>query len=187
MPPTYRRVLGVAAGLFMLAVPLATPAFGAGITFAAGYNPASIVLGQTSTLTFSVTNTTVGTLTGVTFTDTLPAGLTIATPSGIIGFCTGGSAGVVTGNAGGVSTSLNVFLIAGTLCTYSINVFASQIGVFTTSGLTATGSGGTSGVAPDFSLTVVSASAVPEPASVTLVLLGLAGGAGFLRRRQKRA
>src|SRR4029078_8350097 len=46
-------------------------------TIAKSFNPTSIPLNGTSTLTFTITNTNTTTgLTGVAFTDTLPAGLT---------------------------------------------------------------------------------------------------------------
>jgi len=168
--------------LTLLLTSLVTPAFATGITFTAGYSPSPITVGGTSVLTFMVHNDTAGTLTGVTFTDVLPAGLTIASPNNISGFCTGGSAGVANGNSGGNTTSLlNTTLVSLTSCQYSISVFASQPGPFITSGLTVTGSGGSSGVAPDFGLTV-SPSAVPEPA--TLVLTG-AGLVALARRRRK--
>src|ERR1700704_4605995 len=102
------------------------------------FNPSSVFPGGRSTITFDVTNpSTTVTLTGVTFTDNLTGGLVIASPNNINGFCTGGSAGVANGNSGGTSTSLfNTTLTpSGGSCQYSINIFGSQTGVFTTSGL----------------------------------------------------
>lgn len=112
------------------------------------FSPNSILLNGISTLTFDIMNTsTTVTLTGVTFTDTLPAGLIVATPNGINGFCTGGSAGVANGNAGGSQTSLlNTTLVPSSHCTYSINVQGTTVGPKLNS-VQATSDGGTSNVA----------------------------------------
>jgi hypothetical protein len=132
-------------------------------------------------------NDTTGTLTGVAFTDTLPTGLTIASPNNINGFCTGGSFASASGNSGGTTTSFinGTLTPSGGSCQYSIDIFASQAGVFTTSGLTATATGGASGVAPNFSLTVVGN--IPEPTSASLVLLGLAGACWTAIRRSRKS
>ena len=54
------------------------------------FNPTGIALNGTSVLTFDVVNPdNATTLTGVNFTDTLPAGSVIGTPNNINGFCTG--------------------------------------------------------------------------------------------------
>jgi hypothetical protein len=98
---------------------------------AKGFTPSTIAVGGTTTLTFDVVNpSTTVTLTGVGFTDTLPAGLVIATPNGITGFCTGGSSGVASGNSGGNTTSLSgTTLVPSSHCTYSVNVTATTPGV----------------------------------------------------------
>lgn len=94
------------------------------------FNPTTVALGGTSTITFDVSNVDPAvTLTGVGFTDNLPSGLVIASPSNISGFCTGGSAGVATGSSGGTTTSLlNTTLVPNSHCTYSIDVRATTIG-----------------------------------------------------------
>ena len=94
------------------------------------FNVASIPVGGVETLTFDVkNNNAAATLTGVNFTDTLPAGLLIASPNNINGFCTGGSAGVANGNSGGNQTSLfNTTLVPNSHCTYNINVTGTTAG-----------------------------------------------------------
>jgi uncharacterized repeat protein (TIGR01451 family) len=95
------------------------------------FAPSTIAVGGTVTLTFDVVNpSTTVTLTGVAFTDTLPAGLLIATPANLNGFCTGGSSGVASGSSGGNTTSLsNTTLVPSSHCTYNINVTATTPGV----------------------------------------------------------
>src|SRR5262249_603442 len=75
--------------------PLIIKAFGA----------ASVPLNGSTSLTFTIqnNNTTVG-LTGVGFSDTLPAGLVIATPNGLTGSCGGGT---ITATAGTSVISLS--------------------------------------------------------------------------------
>ena len=68
-------------------------------TIAKSFGAASIAVNGTTTLTFLLTNPNAATaLTGVGFTDTLPAGLVVATPNGLTGACGGGT---ITATAGG--------------------------------------------------------------------------------------
>jgi uncharacterized repeat protein (TIGR01451 family) len=110
---------------------------------AKAFAPSSIAVNGTSTLTFTITNTAQGNaaLTGVAFTDTLPAGLVVATPNGLSGTC---GAGTVTAAAGGGSIALSGgTLAAGGSCTISVNVTATSAGTKTnnTGPITSTESG----------------------------------------------
>jgi len=95
--------------------------------------------GDTTALSFTITNPNTIAMPGITFFDTLPSGLIISTPNGEIGSCDGGT---ITAPAGTNSLSLaGATLAAGTSCTFSVNVTATQIGVLvnTTSSITAFG------------------------------------------------
>ncbi len=91
---------------------------------------ATIPVGGTTTLTFTVTNpSTTTTLTGVAFTDDLPAGLIIASPSRLILSCNPGASATSSGSPGSSTTALtNGTLPPGTGCSYSINVTATTPG-----------------------------------------------------------
>ncbi len=121
-------------------------------TIAKAFGAASIVVNGTTTLTFTLTNPNAGTaLTGVGFTDTLPAGLVVATPNGLASTC----GGTVTAVAGAGSVALvNGGLPASGSCTITVNVTGTTGGVKnnTTSAVTST-EGGTGGTA-SASLTV---------------------------------
>ncbi len=110
---------------------------------AKSFNPTSILVGGTSTLTFLINNPNATTaLTGVSFSDTLPAGLLIATPNGLTGSCGGGT---ITAPAGTNTITLTgATLVAGGSCTFSVNVTATTLSppggfVNTTSAVMATG------------------------------------------------
>jgi uncharacterized repeat protein (TIGR01451 family) len=95
------------------------------------FSPAAIVAGGTSTLTFTITSATGATArTGLTFTDTLPAGLAIASPNGYATTC--GGTPTVTATPGS-----NTFTVGGTgvnaaagasTCTVSVNVTSATAG-----------------------------------------------------------
>jgi len=56
------------------------------------FGAASIPLNGATSLTFTIqNNNTTTTLTGVGFSDTLPAGLVVSTPNGLTGSCGGGT------------------------------------------------------------------------------------------------
>jgi uncharacterized repeat protein (TIGR01451 family) len=121
------------ASLDVVAPPVISKAFGA----------TSLGLGGTTSLTFTITNPAGNavTLTGVAFTDTLPAGLVVATPNGLTGSCGGGT---ITANAGSNSISLSgATIAAGGSCTFSVNVTAVGSGnqVNTTGNVTSTNGG----------------------------------------------
>src|SRR5437016_2979865 len=98
------------ANLTVASAPTMTKAFGA----------ASILLNASTSLTFNISNpnTTLG-LTGVSFSDALPAGLVVATPNGLSTTCSG----TVTAAAGSGSVSLlGGTLAANASCTIPLNV-----------------------------------------------------------------
>jgi uncharacterized repeat protein (TIGR01451 family) len=85
------------------------------------FTPAAVALNGTSTLSFTINNPNTGSsLTGVAFTDTLPAGLVVSTPNGLTGTCGGGT---ITAAAGSSSVSLSgATLAASASCTLSVHV-----------------------------------------------------------------
>jgi uncharacterized repeat protein (TIGR01451 family) len=155
-----RRIVERPLAILALVLPLATAALGQPVTTKV-FNPSTITVGGKSTITFDATNpSTTVTLTGVTFTDNLPAGLVVASPNNINGFCTGGSAGVANGNSGGTTTSLlNTTLVPSSHCTYSIDVLATTAGVKNNS----TGPVGSSAGAGAPGLATLTVLAVPPP------------------------
>jgi len=164
--------------------PTLTKAFGAG----------SITQNSSTSLTFNVNNpNAVASLSGIGFTDTLPAGLVVSTPNGLTGSCGGGT---ITATAGSGSVSLATATLAGSgSCSFSVNVTGVALGTQSnvTGAITST-EGGTGGTA-SASVDVTSAPppppsppAVPVPAlqELALALLALLVGAiafAFLRRR----
>ncbi|HVB90590.1 MAG TPA: hypothetical protein VND70_00660, partial [Acidimicrobiales bacterium] len=83
------------------------------------FGVASMPLNGFTSLGFSITNpgTNAVALTGVAFTDTLPAGLVVSTPNGLTGSCGGGT---ITATAGASSVSLaGATLGVGASCTFS--------------------------------------------------------------------
>jgi uncharacterized repeat protein (TIGR01451 family) len=109
--------------------------------FSKQFAPASIAIGGTSLLTFTITNPNPSTaLTGAAFTDAFPTGLLVATPSGLTNSC----GGALTAPAGGGSVNLSgATLAAAASCTISINVTATTAGnkINTTSQITSTNAG----------------------------------------------
>ena len=105
-------------------------------------------------LTFQITNPNAShSLSGLGFTDSLPAGMTVANPNGVSGSCGGG---IITATAGATSISLaGATLAASAQCTFAVNVTETTLGTFTNTVAVNSAEGGTSQIAT---------------ASVTLVL-----------------
>jgi uncharacterized repeat protein (TIGR01451 family) len=125
------------ASLEVVGPPVIIKAFGA----------ASIPLNGSTSLTFTIqNNNTITTLTGIGFTDTLPAGLVISTPNGLTGSCGGGT--ITATQATSLISLSGASLTASTSCTFSINVTGTAAGSQnnTTGNVTST-EGGTGGTA----------------------------------------
>ncbi|MFY9557090.1 MAG: HYR domain-containing protein [Blastocatellia bacterium] len=137
-------------------------------SIAKSFNPTNIALNGTSTLTFTITNpnTTVG-LTGVGFTDTLPAGLTVAT-SGPTPTC-GGS--LTTTNPSTITLTGASIAASGT-CMFSVTVTGTTAGVKnnTTGNVTST-NGGTGNTA-SATITVATPPTISKAFGASSVLLG---------------
>jgi uncharacterized repeat protein (TIGR01451 family) len=105
-------------------------------TLAKAFSPASICLdGGYSALTFTFTNPNASALTGVGFTDTLPAGLLINTPNGLTTVTctpTGSISGqTITATAGGTTVSMSgATLAANSSCSFSVDVQGTVAGSY---------------------------------------------------------
>src|SRR5207245_1189923 len=114
------------ATVTVVAPPTASKAFGAG----------TIVFGQTTTLSFTITNpNTASALSGIAFTDSIPAGLKLAS-NVVTGTCGAGTVTATIKNPPGVPSTVS--LSGGTLtaapgptssCTFSVNVTGISGGV----------------------------------------------------------
>ena len=126
------------------AAPTLTKAFGA----------ASILLNASTSLTFNISNpSATQALTGMAFTDGLPAGLVVATPNGVTNSC----GGTVTAAAGSGSVSLSGGTLAGSgSCAISLNVTGTQGGVQdNTTGPISTNESGAGATSNTASITVI--------------------------------
>jgi len=96
-------------------------------TISKTFGAVSIPLNGTTQLSFTLSNTNAGTmLTGVGFTDSLPAGLIVSTPNGLTGNCGGGT---ITATAGSGSVSLSsAALAASASCNFSVTVTGTAAG-----------------------------------------------------------
>lgn len=136
-------------------------------TIGKAFGAASVALNGSTTLTFTLSNPNTGlSLSGIDFTDNLPAGQVVGTPNGLTGSCGGGT---ITAAAGANSVSLSgTTLAASAACTFALNVTGTTSGTQnnTTSAVTSTeaGNGGTASA----SLIVAGPSQQPaQPTDIT--------------------
>lgn len=139
-------------------------------SISASFSPTSIPVNGTSTLTFEVSNPPVNTagLSGLAFSDTLPAGLVVANPNDLGNFCSM----TATATPGGNSISLTGgSAVPGETCVVVVNVTGTSAGSYTdSSGAVSSANGGTGNTATA-SLTVVgppSIAAAFSPTSITV-------------------
>ena len=129
-------------------------------TIAKSFGAASIPLNGSTSLSFTITNPNVGSgLTGVGFTDALPAGLVVSTPNGLSGSCGGGT---ITASAGSGAVSLTGATLAGSAsCTFRVNVTGTTAGPKNNTTSAVTSNEGGPGNTASASVTVVGAVAPP--------------------------
>ncbi|MGZ4231235.1 MAG: DUF7933 domain-containing protein [Solirubrobacteraceae bacterium] len=123
-------------------------------TLTSSFTPTSITVGNTSALSFTITNPhSSGSLTGIAFTDALPAGLVVDNPNGTNGTC--GSTSVLTAAPGSGTISLTAGkLAAGASCTVSADVTSNTAGTYTNSTGAVSSNEGGSGSGDTQALTV---------------------------------
>jgi uncharacterized repeat protein (TIGR01451 family) len=151
----------------------------------ASFGPDAITPGATSTLTFTITNTSeLGDKDGWSFSDALPAGVTVAGAA-----TTDCAAGTITAPAGGTSISVTDGDIAAgvTSCTVTVPVTAAAVGIYTVhpSDVSLVGLDAPA----DTALTVAAVVGTPMVNSgfaggVAVLVLLTAGGVFFVRRRR---
>lgn len=114
---------------------------------------ATVPLTQSAALTFSISNPNqVTTLTGVGFSDALPAGLVVSSPNGLTNSC----GGTVTATPGTSSVSLSGVSLAGSAsCVISVNVTGTTAGVKNNTTGAVTSNEGGLGSTASASITVV--------------------------------
>ena len=114
--------------------------------FAKAFSPSTISVGSTSTLTFTIDNSSNAlAATSLDFTDNLPAGMTVATPANASTTCTGGT---VTASGGGNTVSYSGGTVgAGATCTVQADVTSSSPGAASNTSGNLTSSLGNSGTA----------------------------------------
>ena len=122
-------------------------------SIAKAFSPTQVQVGQTSTLTLTLTNPAANTVaeSGVAFTDTLPSGLVVSTPNGLSNTC----GGTATATAGSGSVSLSGGSIpTGSNCKVVVTVTGSTVGTKNNSTVVSSSNGGTGNTATA-SVTVV--------------------------------
>ncbi|HEY8740962.1 MAG TPA: hypothetical protein VIN56_10260 [Candidatus Dormibacteraeota bacterium] len=139
-------------------------------TIAKAFGAAAIAPNGTTTLTFTLGNPggNPATLTGVGFTDTLPAGLVVATPNGIGGTCNGAQTAVAGSNT--VSDS-GTSIASGASCTVVVNVTGTTSGVKNNSVLVTSTNGG-AGSTANASLTVAAPPTITKSFGAATIPVG---------------
>jgi uncharacterized repeat protein (TIGR01451 family) len=139
-------------------------------TISKSFAPTSIAVGGTSKLGFTITNSNAEvSLTGVSFTDTLPTGVQVASTPNVTNTC----GGTFTAAAGTGTVSLSGGQVGtNNSCTLSVDVTSSTAGSFNnTTGPISTNEAGTGSASNTATLTVVAPPSMTKafnPASITV-------------------
>jgi uncharacterized repeat protein (TIGR01451 family) len=156
------------ASITVLSAPSIAKAFGA----------ASIPLNGTTTLSFTIQNPNATTgLTGVGFTDALPAGLVISTPNGLTGACGGGT---ITATQATKAISLSgATLPANSSCSFAVNVTGTAAGLQNNTTSVITSNEGGAGVAASASIIVVAPPVIAKSFAPSSIAVNATTSLGF--------
>ena len=121
-------------------------------TFSKTFGAPTVLLNNSTSLTFMIANSNGVALTGVGFTDSLPSGLVVSTPNGLTGNCGGGTVTAVAGS-GSVSLSGGTITANGS-CNISVNVTGITGGVQNNVTGTVTSANGGTGLTASASIKV---------------------------------
>jgi len=143
--PSRRHRLSRLALLFCTIVLVSATAASAQPGFSKSFSPDTIGPGSVSTLTFTIDNSeSAGTVTGMAFTDILPAGVTLADPAIPVSGCSG----TLSAPDGGTTISLSGGSLGSfSTCTVQVNVTGSTAGTYMNVSGDLTSSAGNSGPA----------------------------------------
>jgi len=150
-------------------------------TITKSFNPTSIALNANSTLSFTIVNpNTFSALSGVAFTDSLPAGLVVAAIPNVTGSC---GSGTITATAGSGSISLSGGTLtappaAGSSCTFSVDVTGTTAGVKNNTVQVSSTEGGI-GNASNASLTVIAPPTISKAFNPTSIALNATSTLSF--------
>jgi uncharacterized repeat protein (TIGR01451 family) len=139
---------------------------------AKAFAAAVIGVGERSTLTLTITNPGSITLTGISFTDTYPAGLVNAAPANVVNSCGGTVSG---GTLGGNTIGLSGASVAGNAsCSVSVEVTSASAGTYLNTTSVVQSSNGGSGNAASATLTVLVKPTLAKAFTPTRVAPGVA-------------
>ncbi|HLJ27705.1 MAG TPA: Ig-like domain-containing protein [Candidatus Angelobacter sp.] len=143
-------------------------------TISKAFGAATIPLNGATSLTFTISNSSAtAALSGVGFTDNLPAGLVIATPNGLSALtgCGGGASVSSTQNTGTINLSAATVAASGT-CTFSVNVTGTTAGSLSnTTGTVSSTEGGTGTTSNTAPLTVVAPPTISKAFGAASIVL----------------
>ena len=161
-------------------------------TVGKGFNPALISVGDTSTLTILLSNSSTDTAdTITTLTDTLPAGMVIANPPNAFTTCGSTLTGIVAG--AGTITLTDGTIPYGDTCTVTVDVITATEGSYlNTLGVGALVTNNGNNAAPAIATLIVAPTAAPTPiptlnewGAIFLIVLAGLGSVYYLRKSRR--